>query len=489
MSQTPTIQETSFGALRGTVDEGLQLFLGVRYAAAPVGALRFRPPQPYEVQEPIVDATRFGHRNYQVGVPEEVFADLEPQGDESEDCLFLNIYAPESRAAPKPVLVWIHGGAFMCGSGNDYDASTLARDNDVVVVTINYRLGIFGFLNLQGLGPEFSGSANLGIQDQIAALRWIKDHIADFGGDSSNITIFGESAGAASVLALFGAPAAEDLFHKGIAFSGAETLAPPMDHLTQICASRGFASHDECLKHLQAMPAEELTLLQQETGIYVGPSIDGAVLTRPACEAIRDGGAAGIPFLSGATRDEGTILAEPFAATEEMGQLMVFALAASVGRDDGTAYRAFLQQTVGDKPVVDYVDRAWFDIFRASALRVAATASQHGAGGWVYNFELDTDHPLGVAHFADVPFTFNWIEEGNERLYVHRPTASNRTLARQWSRTICEFARNGSPNGQGLPDWPQYAPDRYECLWFSETPEVVSNPDGDEMLALYRVPT
>ena len=487
MSQTLVTQETPSGTFQGFAEHEVRKFLGIRYASAPVGGLRFHPPQPMPAASAPVDATRFGNRNLQVGVPEEVFADLEVQGDESEDCLFLNIYTPDSAPGPKPVLVWIHGGAFMCGSGNDYDASTFARQNDVVVVTINYRLGIFGFLNLQTLGPDYAGSPNLGIQDQIAALEWVKTNIGSFGGDAGNVTIFGESAGAASVLALFGAPGAAGLFHKGMAFSGAETLAPPMDQLSAIKAVLGCNTDEDCLDLLKSMPADELSLLQQTSGIYVGPSLDGVVLTRPACEAIKDGGAAGIPFLSGTTRDEGSMLAEPFAATEEIGTLMVFALAASIGRDDGAAYRAFLDETVAGGTVVDKVDRAWFDTFRASALRVAATASEHGAGGWVYNFELETDHSLGIAHFADVPFTFNWMQEGNERLYVHPPTPENQELAVRWSGTIAEFARSGTPNGHGLPDWPRYQPDSFDTLNFAREPTIVANPDGDAMLSMYGV--
>ena len=190
--------------------------------------------------------------------------------------------------------------------------------------------------------------------------------------------------------------------------------------------------------------------------------------------------------MAGTTRDEGTLLAPYFVPTEEIGAAMLFGLATSVGRDDGTAYMGYLQQQFGEGDVLAKMTRAWFDTFRASALRVAQTAAEHGAGGWVYNFEVETDHPLGISHFADVPFTFNWMEEGHPMLFTHQPTADNRQLAEQWSRTVAAFARTGDPNGHGLPSWPQYKNDSHHCLWISQAPDIVANPDAD-MLAIYRV--
>ncbi len=489
MSQIVINQHTALGRVQGLRESGIRQFLGLRYAQPPIGALRFQPPQPHTPGAELIDATRYGNRHLQVGWPEEVLAGLEWQGEESEDCLFLNVFTPDSETdEPRPVLVWIHGGAFMCGSGNDYDASKFVRDYDVVVVTINYRIGVFGFLNLETLGNAHAGSANLGIQDQIAALRWVQANIESFGGDASNVTIWGESAGGASVLALLGAPAAEGLFHKGMAFSGAETLAPPTDQMSMLKAVLATDSDAECLARMQAMSAFELSELQQASAIYVGPSVDGHVITRPACEAIEDGAAASIPILTGATRDEGTILAPSFAATEELGSMVLLGLSASIGRDDGATYRAFLDEEVADGSIVDKVSRAWFDTFRSSALRVAATATLMGAGGWVYNFEVETEHELGIAHFADVPFTFNWLEEGNPGLFVHQPTERNRELAANWSRAVATFARTGSPNSAGLPEWPTYGPKDYDCLRLADEPGVVSNPDGLSMLKIYRVP-
>ncbi len=474
------------GEYRGIPEQGIHQYLGIRYAQAPVGDLRFRAPRSLPPSAQPIDASRYGDRNFQVGLVDEIYEGLELHGEESEDCLFLNVFAPGEPAQPVPVMVWIHGGAFQSGSGNEYDPSTLVRDGNALVVTVNYRLGIFGFFNLEKMGEEFIGSSNLGIQDQIAALRWVSENIAAFGGDPDNVTIFGESAGAASVLSLLGAPAAEGLFHKAIVCSGAETLAPALDQLEALKSVLGIESDEACLDRLMAMPAPELSQLQQTAMFYAGPGVDGSVITRPACEAIKDGGAAGIPIMAGTTRDEGTLLAPLFVPTEEIGIAMLYGLATSVGRDDGAAYMAFLEQQFGPGAVLAKMTRAWYDTFRASALRVAQSAAQHGAGGWVYNFEVDTDHVLGIAHFADVPFTFKWLDEGHPMLFVHPPTEANQRLAEHWSSTIVAFARTGDPNGQGLPQWPQYTPDAHPCLRLRHDPDVVANPDAD-MLAIYRV--
>lgn len=476
----------SAGEIQGLQEQGINKFLGIRYAQAPVGEKRFRAPTPVPVASGPIDATQFGDRNFQVGLVDELYAGKDIPGGESEDCLFLNVYTPTDPQGPYPVMVWIHGGAFQSGSGNEYDPTRLVRDNDVIVVTVNYRLGIFGFLNLEKLGDEFAGSSNLGIQDQIAALRWVRENASAFGGDAANVTIFGESAGAASVLSLLGAPAAEGLFHKAIVCSGAETLAPALDQLDVLKAVLGSESDEACLQQLMTMPAAELSQLQQTAAFYAGPGIDDRVITRPSCEAIKDGGATGIPIMAGTTRDEGTLLAPYFAPTEEIGSAMLYGLATSIGRDDGAAYMGYLEQEFGAGEVLAKMTRAWFDTFRASALRVALTAAEHGAGGWVYDFDVETEHELGITHFADVPFTFNWIEENHPWLFVHPATEANQRLARQWSKTVVAFARDGNPNGQGLPEWPQYRQGEYQSLQLAQAPTVVANPDGD-LLALYRV--
>lgn len=489
MSTARVTVETPAGPITGISADGVDAFLGIRYAQAPTGPLRFRPPQPIESSGHPTEATAFGGRCHQQGPGVDViFPDLEVHGDEGEDCLFVNVYAPSRNSGDRAVLVWIHGGAFINGSGNDYDPSRIVAEHDVVVVTVGYRLGVFGFLDLSRLGDEFAGTANLGIQDQIAALQWVRQNIGAFGGDGDNVTIWGESAGGASVHALLGAPAAHGLFHKAMPFSGAETLTPPLDQLSVISAVLGAASDQDCLERLMAMTSVELAELQANSGFYAGTSIDGVVITRPSCEAIVDGGAAAIPILTGTTKDEGTFLAPHYDLGDEVLLAILFGLSMSIGRDDGAAYRAWLDAEIGLADPLRCLERAWFDCFRASAVRVAATASLHGAGGWVYDFEVKTDHPLGVTHFADVPFTFNWVPDGPPREFTHPPTRTNVAVADAWSATLVEFAKTGLPSGRGLPEWPKYSPEDLQSMRVRHEPQVVENPDGD-MISVYQVPT
>src|SRR4051812_24518459 len=210
---------TPLGALEGVDLEGCERYAGIRYARAPVGDLRFRAPQPVEPWEGVYDATRFGPSAPQ---PPPLAGSIIAIGDlhTDEDCLFVNVYTPATDTGRRPVMVWIHGGAYTMGSGDMYDGRSLVRRGDVVVVTLNYRLGVLGWLAVDHLDSSLAGSGNNGIRDQIEALRWVRDNISSFGGDPANVTVFGESAGGGSIGALLAAPDADGLFHKAIVESG-----------------------------------------------------------------------------------------------------------------------------------------------------------------------------------------------------------------------------------------------------------------------------
>ena len=166
--------------------------------------------------------------------------------------------------------------------------------------------------------------------------------------------------------------------------------------------------------------------------------------------------------------------------------MTLLGLSASIGRDDGSTYWGHLQALMPEATMLDKMTQVWFDLFRASALRVASTATQHGAGGWVYNFEVETDDPMGVTHAADIPFFFDWTDPENTIFFVHDATDAILTLADQWSKTVVAFARTGDPNGAGLPSWPKYGPDAFACLRIAHQPEIVGDPDGD-MRQIYSV--
>ncbi|MEM9454915.1 MAG: carboxylesterase family protein [Myxococcota bacterium] len=477
---------TDFGVIEGIAEEEVHSFLGIRYAQPPVGENRFLSPQPLSDDEQTRDATSFGNRCFQTGVLDILVTEQAAFDAESEDCLFLNVYTPSRRSEDMPVLVWIHGGAFTSGSGNDYDPKAIVAEEDVVVVTINYRLNIFGFIDLARFGEGYEGSANLGTQDQISALQWISKHVHAFGGDPSNVTVWGQSAGATSTSSLLSAPAAQGLLDKVMALSGGEVLSPPRDQFGTLAEFLSIESDDEALRALRAMSAQELLDLQANTLYYVGPSLDGQVLMQRQSDAVASGWASEVPVLLGTTLDDGTLLAPAFAVNEQVGELTLLGLAADIGEGDGARYLSYLEDTLPGAGVEERMTRAWFDFFRSSALRIAASASQNGAGGWVYNFEVPTDDPLGVTHYSEVPFAFRWIEPEHPGLFVHPATAENQEISEVWSSTLVEFARSGSPNGAGLPEWRRFQPSDFASMRVSRQSALVENRDAD-LLEIYGV--
>ena len=236
-NQNPPVVTVKSGKLEGTFENGLYAFKGVPYAAPPVGDLRWMPPQPVKPWEGVRKADKFGAVASQVIPPRSVLPSIEEPEPQSEDCLFLNIWTPGLDNKKRPVMFWIHGGAFVFGSGSavSYRTGALARRGNIVEVTMNYRLGMLGFLRLKDVtGGKIPATGNEGLLDQVAALKWVRDNISAFGGDPKNITVFGESAGAMSTACLMAMPAAKGLFHKAICESGVGNTAVSVGRANQI---------------------------------------------------------------------------------------------------------------------------------------------------------------------------------------------------------------------------------------------------------------
>ena len=392
-------------------------------------------------------------------------------GGLSEDCLFLNIYTPAERTSVlNPVMIWIHGGGFRGGSANEYDGSVLAPQGNVVVVTLNFRVGAFGHLDLSGAGAEYQGSASNGFKDMILALNWIRENIEDYGGDPANVTIFGESSGGSSVLGLLGAPKAEGLFHKAIAHSATAAYQPSADQ-TAMVAERLAVDVSECVDRLLAMSAEEIV----ELGLPSVIRVDGSVITRSTGEAIKMHGAAGVPLIAGTNAREGTLytLGKDEAQAHYPSLNDYLATDMLYGRDPGD-YQKALRQAYPGASEGSVHEMIWTDMFRKICMDVAHLSALHDSGGWLYRFDLaptppETKH-LGAAHSSEMAFTFNAFgnPETHARIFHDRNDRFVRELALNWSNTLVQFARTGEPNGGGLPEWPVYDESRTSLVLDAE---------------------
>ena len=474
--------QTRLGEIRGVRKGGVLHFRGIRYAAPPVEERRFLPPLPSSSWTGTYDATVFPNRAMQ---PDMAVLG-EPVGATSEDCLFLNIVAPADEGAGRPVLFWIHGGGFVNGSANEYDGSMLAARGDVVVVTVNYRLGLFGFLDLSALGDAFAGSASNGLRDQVLALEWMRDNIADYGGDPGNVTIFGESAGGHSVHALLAAPSADGLYHKAIAHSPGSANQPPPDVATPLVDALGCRP-DQLVEKLRAMSADEL-LGVQGTVPGVGGGVDGTVVTRSTDDAISARGERGVPLIAGTNKDEGKFFTALYAAFDPGFAPPNEGLARSITEGgDPSAYLAALKAAHPSADAAEIHERVWGDMFRKAAMGSTERATAAGPGGWLYRFDLQSTVPflgqqVGAAHAAEIPFTFNRFnsDDPGPLVFYEARDPVVRSLSQRWSDTVVAFARTGDPNGAGLPRWPRYDAASRQTLILDAEPRVERDANREE---------
>jgi len=482
---------TRLGTIVGKLENGIQIYRGVPYAEPPVGERRFKAPELRGPWSGTLDATRPGNRAMQPKIP----GLGSSSATYSEDCLVVDIYTPAADGRARPVLFWIHGGAYYIGSGNEHDGSILAAQGDVVIVTVNYRLGVFSFLDLSKYDDALAGSVSNGFRDQILALTWVRDNIKDYGGDPNNVTIFGVSAGGASVNALLAAPSADGLYHRAISQSGlGVTNSPPPLASASILAGYLKVDESELLTLIKQLPAEELLAAQLASGIRVDASVDGVVVTRDTYQAIAERGARGVPYIAGSSRDEATVFTsyapegsifDPMIAvqgtTTWLGAKTFDLLRTGV---EPAGYVAALRGAYPFDTSKKLYERVWNEMFRRSAIRTSEAVTAAGSIGWLYRFDLPSSGnggALGAYHGSDVAFTFNDFARPS---IPHRPFLYDPQdpvvlkLAEQWSNTVLAFARTGSPNGAGLPLWSSYSADKREVLILDAVSRIELDPDA-----------
>ena len=489
------IVELAAGKVQGTALGPLSVFRGIPYARPPVGPLRFGAPQPPEPWTGVRAATEFGPAPAQSTIDVEYvpgFSLWEGIGITSEDCLTLNVWTP-GLTGRRPVMVWIPGGAFLKGSGSQdlYDGSTLARRGDVVVVTANYRLGVFGFV---GLDDE-RFAANAGLLDQLAVLEWVADHAAAFGGDPGNVTLMGESAGAVSVAALMTSARAAGQFHRAVAQSGAGRRVPSAGKAMELAerlltrlgldrARAGDLLHVPTDRLLSAQVAVSVDVRRHDIGAGFQPWLDGDVLNEQAVDGLAAGCADEVPFLAGTTEHEMNLFRVLLPALRTLDDAGLVAgaqrLVGEAARDIVAAYRAARP----DAGPVELFEAIWTDReFRIPSLRATEAQAARSAATYSYLFTWPSPAPgIGSCHAIDLPFVFGTLDSKGADAFAGAGPAAEALAARVQDAWL-SFARTGDPG------WPAYDPSARTTMVFGETSEVVEDPKSGERAAWDGLPT
>jgi para-nitrobenzyl esterase len=491
------IAYTPLGALRGERQAGYCVFKGIPFALPPVGARRFLPPEPPNAWPGVRDATSFGPVAMQIPTVLETERGL--PSAMSEDCLSLNIWTPdtaENLPEALPVIVWIHGGSFINGSGSIpwYDGSSLAARGDVVVVTINYRLGVFGYLSLKGLGGDtYESSGNLGLLDQVAALSWIRENIGAFGGDPERVCTVGESAGAMSSGTLLSTPAAEGLFQRAILQSGTPVAQPAQsaaNNTGELFAELHLDLDEAGVVRLKSMTSEvilaaaaqvafrKMATSTDEDGAFPwSPVIDGIVVRGDPMEG---SARSAVPLLIGTTRDEMRILRCLFPERPSLdlaqlehqvgalcGPLSDDILDAYAERDPGATpddiWDAIASDRIFTLPTADFIDR-----------RV-----KNDAPTWTYLFNWRSAAQGGIygsAHTVEIPFVFDTFDAPGAADFLGRPRSETDGLAALVQQVWVSFARDGVPQADGLAEWPPCQPGTRPTMVFDVACTVEEDP-------------
>ncbi len=511
MARQLTTVQTRRGALRGQREDDVHVFRGVRFAQPPVGELRWRRPRPLEPWSGVRDALEFGPISIQPPRPAAgPFAGIMGHSQEraSEDCLYLNIWTPGLDDGQRPVMVWIHGGGLFSGSGSSpaYDGAPLASRDDVVIVTINYRLGALGYLPEPALSVDGEAEGNYGFHDMVAALKWVQDEIETFGGDPANVTIFGESAGGISVAILLASPLAQDLFQRAIMQSGAadriHTHASVDEMLPYFYSELGL--EQPSADKLRSLPVEDLLSAQRALAAAdpaVNPAgglhglfnavIEDDFLDAVPLEAVDQGRGSGVDLLAGTMRNEFTLLSAMTGLTELNEERALELMAPLVGGSERAGecferYRTLrAQRGETTDPLAVYNAVMTDRQYRGSTRRLLD--AREGAAGGTYAYLVEQRSPmfegrLGAPHALDVPLI--WGTTDLMRDFVGDDPQVDQLSGFMMDAWV-NFARSGNPSTSALPGWPQYRTDRPYTMVFGPDVRTVT-AEREEELALWR---
>lgn len=492
MKKTKII-ELHIGKLQGYIDKDIEVYRGIPYAEPPIGEFRFNAPEPKGAWSGILDASSLGPVAPQTLSP---FTPQPPPPQSEEDCLTLNIYTPAADQKKRPVMFWIHGGSFKNGSSRNYDGVPLAKRGDVVVVIINYRLGPLGFLYLPN-APKVS--PNVGLLDQITALKWVKENIKKFGGDPENVTLFGESAGAGCICCLLGMSEAKGLFNRIIPQSGSTGLIGSRNERSIVTAHRllsllGLEKDD--IDSLRKISAEKIIKAQTkmdqqvlEGGIAFAfgysPVIGDKTLPFHPLKAVLNGETKNIEVLHGTNKDEMRLWELWYPSVKNSEELFnrLNLMMKLIGQSEDKVHEIInVYSEKRDNPAEIYSAILTDTGFRVPSIRLAEMQSKNQPDTYMYMFTYPSpirNGSLGSIHAIEIPFVFGTLD-------MHRdlkifPTSNEETegLSAKMMDSWISFARSGNPNHQEIPEWEQYGKNRATMIFGKEI-KAVNDPFSKE---------
>ena len=505
------IVETNLGKLRGVSTDGVYTFKGVHYGASTDGSMRFMPPVKPASWTGVRDAINLGPLAPQIlssaaggSDIRKAMGDIFGPGEISEDCLVLNVWTPSLHRGKRPVMVWLHGGGFTGGSDGSptYDGTNLAHKRDVVIVGLNHRLNVFGYLDLAEIGgAKYADSANVGMLDIVLALEWVRDNIAHFGGDPANVTIFGESGGGAKVSTLMAMPPAKGLFHKAIVESGSMLKGISREDANK-SAERFIAKlgiTPDRIDELQKLPMERLLdAMRSLTGpnaMRLGPVVDGRSLPRNPFDPDAPAQSANVPMLIGTNGTESSLLlglgdTALFSLTEAD---MRARLKAYLHLDDDAKVDNIIAIYKKDRPNATPSD-IYFAITTDRMMRMNAITqaerkvAQGAAPAYMYIFAWQTpvlDGKLRSPHGIELSFVFDNTDKTTS---LNGNGADLAPLADKVSGAWAAFARTGNPNISSLPHWPAYDAKSRATMVFNDECKEENDPGRDERIVMSTLP-
>ncbi len=502
------VATTREGRVAGYIRRGIFTFKGIPYADNSAGANRFMPPIKPKSWEGVRSSRQYGYvapQGPRAGWAndEEAFMFAWDDGVQSEDCLRVNVWTPALDGKKRPVMVWLHGGGYTAGSGQElrsYDGENLARRGDVVVVSLNHRLNVFGYLDLSKFG--YAASGNVGMLDIVAALEWVRDNIEVFGGDPQKVTIFGQSGGGGKVSTLMAMPAAKGLFHRAIVESGSILQGIPQENAQRIAdaivrelgLSVATIGQIQTLPYPQILTAADKVLRENRPKaaggipnfrhisalLGFGPVVDGTILPSHPFDPGAPGISAGIPMIIGTTLNE-FVTAINHPEFEAMSEADLEARVRGIfGEKTMNVIAAFRRRTPRAKPF-DLWSRIAASGVRGSAIEQAKRkAAQGGAPAYLYWFTWQTPILSGrprAFHCAEIAFVFDNTDRCET---MTGGGADARALAGKMCDAWIQFARTGNPNHPQLPRWPVFSPETIPTMIFDNPPRLEMNPDGTE---------